>query len=63
MNSRNARDVHRGGLFGIAGSMLVGGGLALLIVAGAHGLACGDAAVIRPPELMTAILGANTSAV
>jgi len=38
MNSRNAKDVRWGGLVGIVFAAVVGGGLALLAVAGAHGL-------------------------
>jgi cytosine permease len=37
MNNRNAKDVHLGGLIGVALSTIVAGGLAILIVAGAHG--------------------------
>lgn len=38
MNSRNAQDVKWGGLVGISLASLIAGGLALLSVAGAHGL-------------------------
>lgn len=38
MNSRNAKDVRWGGLVGISLAALIAGGLALLSVAGAHGL-------------------------
>ena len=38
MNSRDARDVSRGGLVGISLAAVVAGGLAMLSVAGAHGL-------------------------
>jgi len=38
MNSRNAKDVKLGGLVGISLAALIAGGLALLSVAGAHGL-------------------------
>ena len=38
MNSRNAKDVRWGGLVGILLAAVVAGGLALLSVAGAHGL-------------------------
>jgi len=37
MNNRDVRDVKLGGLVGIAGATIFAGGLALLIVAGAHG--------------------------
>jgi hypothetical protein len=37
MNNRNAKDVHFGGLVGIALATILAGGLALLITAGAHG--------------------------
>ena len=63
VNSRNAKDVHRGGLVGIAGSMIFGGGLALLITAGAHGLNLGSPTVMRPTDLMTSIVGAHATAV
>jgi cytosine permease len=38
MNSRHAGDVKMGGLVGIAGAVVIAGGLPLLSVAGAHGL-------------------------
>jgi cytosine permease len=63
MNSRNAKDVQMGGLVGVAGAMIFAGGLALLIVAGAHGLRQGDPTVMRPTDLMTGIVGTNVSAV
>ena len=37
MNNRNAKDVHMGGLVGVALSIVFAGGMALLIVAGAYG--------------------------
>ncbi len=37
-NARNASDVSKGGLFGIALAILVAGGLSVVTVAGAHGL-------------------------
>jgi cytosine permease len=63
MNCRSGRDVHLGGLVGIAGSMIVGGGLALVIAAGAHGLGWGDPNVLRPTDLMPELVGVRIAAV
>jgi len=64
MNNRNAKDVHLGGLVGIALATVVAGGLALLIVAGAYGsgLVTGGA-IMEPPRLMGSIVGDKTGAV
>ena len=58
MNNRNAKDVHLGGLVGVALSTVFAGGLALLIVAGAYGsgMVTGGA-IIEPPRLMANIVG------
>jgi len=37
MNNRNAKDVHLGGLIGIALAIVIAGGLPLIAIAGAHG--------------------------
>lgn len=38
LNSRDARDVKRGGLFGIALAIVISAGIPLIVVAGAHGI-------------------------
>jgi len=62
MNNRNAKDVHLGGLVGIALSTVFAGGLALLIVAGAYGsgIVTGGA-IMEPPRLMDGIVGKRTA--
>jgi cytosine permease len=62
MNNRDAKDVRRGGLVGIAGATIFAGGLSLLIVAGAHGsaLAGTDQAVMTTTGLLGAIMGTGT---
>ena len=58
MNNRNARDVQLGGLVGIALATILSGGLAILIVAGAHGSGlASDGAVLRATGLMEGIMG------
>ena len=60
MNNRNAKDVQLGGLIGVAGATILAGGLALLIVAGAHGAGmASDPAVLKAPTLMGGIVGAK----
>ncbi len=61
MNNRNAKDVHLGGLVGIALSTLFAGGLALLIVAGAYGGGKLAGAVMDPTILMDGIVGKKTA--
>jgi len=61
MNNRNAKDVHLGGLAGIALATVVAGGLALLVVAGAYGSGkAGDGGVMQTTGLMGYILGTHT---
>jgi cytosine permease len=64
MNNRNAKDVHLGGLIGVALSTVFAGGAALLIVAGAYGsgIVTGGA-IMEPPRLMGGIVGEKTAAV
>ena len=58
MNNRNAKDVHLGGLAGIALSTVFAGGAALLIVAGAYGSGIvTSGAVMDPTGLMETIVG------
>ena len=58
MNNRNAKDVHMGGLVGVALSTLFAGGMALLIVAGAYGSGkVVSGAVMEPTGLMAGIVG------
>ncbi len=64
MNNRDAKDVQLGGLVGIAGATIFAGGLALLIVAGTHGL--GKASIptmMNPTELMYDLFGLNVGAI
>lgn len=64
MNNRDAKDVQMGGLVGIAGSTVFAGGLALLIVAGAHGLGkVSNPAQLNPTGLMADVLGVKMGAV
>jgi len=64
MNNRHAKDVHLGGLVGVALSTVFAGGVALLIVAGAYGSGLVSSnGVIEPPRLMGDIVGKDTAAV
>jgi len=64
MNNRNAKDVHLGGLVGIALSTVFAGGIALLIVAGAYGGGMvSSGAVMEPTRLMGVIVGDKAAAV
>jgi cytosine permease len=66
MNTRNGRDVQLGGLTGVALATIVAGGLALLIVAGAHGMKLpGIGGVMDPTnkDLMGAIVGSKVAPV
>lgn len=61
MNNRDAKDVHLGGLVGIAGATIFAGGMALLIVAGAHGLGkTPDEANLGATAMMGKIVGSKT---
>ena len=63
-NNRNAKDVHLGGLTGIALATVFAGGLALLIVAGAYGRGMvTSGAVMEPTRLMGNIVGDKPAAV
>jgi cytosine permease len=61
-SNRDASDVQLGGLTGIAGATIFTGCAALLIVAGAYGagLVTGKDVVLKPTELMGAIMGDKT---
>jgi cytosine permease len=64
MNNRDAKDVHLGGLVGVALSTVFAGGVALLIVAGAYGSGIvTSGAILEPPRLMGSIVGEKTAAV
>ena len=64
MNNRNAKDVHLGGLAGVALATVFAGGAAILIVAGAYGSGIvTSGAVMDPTILMDKIVGKNTAAV
>jgi cytosine permease len=63
-SNRNAKDVQIGGLVGVAGATIFTGCLALLIVAGAYGSGLkAPPGEIKPTELMSVIMGANTAKV
>jgi cytosine permease len=58
MNNRHAKDVHLGGLVGVALATVFAGGVALLIVAGAYGSGMvTSGAVMEPTSLMDNIVG------
>jgi len=64
MNNRDGKDVQLGGLFGIALSTIIAGGLALLIVAGAYGAGkAGEGGVMQATGLMEGIMGKQTASV
>jgi cytosine permease len=67
MNSRNPKDVHFGGLTGIALATLFAGGLAILTVAGAYGAGMVPVSELKtyldPLHLMAGILGETTAKV
>jgi len=64
MNTRNSKDVHLGGLAGIALATVVAGGLALLVVAGAYGSGkAGVGGVMQATGLMGDIMGKQTASV
>jgi len=63
MNNRHAKDVHLGGLVGVALSTVFAGGAALLIVAGAYGSGLVTGGVVQATSLMDNIVGKNTAAV
>jgi cytosine permease len=64
MNNRNTRDVHLGGLVGIALATVVSGGLAMLIVAGGLALGIGpDKADLQATHMFTGIIGSKGSGV
>ncbi|MGM0490658.1 MAG: cytosine permease [Planctomycetota bacterium] len=64
MNNRNTRDVHLGGLVGVAGATILAGGLALLIVAGAIGSgAAEDPSKLQATTLMSHVIGGKTGGV
>lgn len=62
MNNRDKRDVQLGGLAGIAGATIFAGGLALLIVAGTHGLGKG-LGTMEPTAMMADLVGSKTASV
>jgi len=63
MNNRDGRDVQLGGLIGIAGATIFAGGLALLIVAGAHGSGkATDPAIMEAHKQMGGIVGDKAAA-
>ena len=64
MNTRNGKDVQLGGLTGVALATIVAGGLALLIVAGAHGMKlAGIGGMTDPIAMMEAIMGKSIAPV
>lgn len=64
MNNRSVRDVQMGGLVGIAGATVFAGGLALCVVAGAHGGGqATDPAALQATALMEGIMGGPIASV
>ena len=66
MNNRNTRDVHLGGLVGIALATLVAAGLGILIVAGAGGLGLEHGpkhGILRVTSLLPDIVGPKGAAI
>ena len=64
MNNRDANDVQLGGLVGIAGATLFAGGLAILIVAGAHGLGkAADPAAVDATSMISNIMGSKVGSI
>ena len=62
-SNRNAKDVHLGGLVGIALATVFAAGLAMLIVAGAYGSKMVEAGgAMKPTALMEAIMGSKQTA-
>jgi cytosine permease len=62
MNNRHKKDVILGGLVGIALTTFFAGGLALLIVAGGHGLGLvKDGAVLRATAMLPGIIGSKAA--
>ncbi len=65
-SNRDSRDVHLGGLVGVAGATIFTGCLALLIVAGTYGgglMAGGKEIILKPTALMSVIMGEGTAKV
>ena len=63
-SNRDRRDVQLGGLFGVAGSTILTGCLALVIVAGTYGaVLAGAGAGIDPTKLMDVIVGEQVTKV
>jgi cytosine permease len=65
-SNRDTRDVHLGGLVGVAGATIFTGCLALLIVAGTYGgglMPAGKEVVLKPTALMSVIMGEHTAKV
>jgi cytosine permease len=58
-NSRNADDVNKGGLVGISLASIVAGGLAIMIVAGAHGKLAREATMTAQAEVPAAAVVAD----
>jgi cytosine permease len=64
MNNRNLTDVHLGGLVGIVLATIVAGGIAILVVAGAHGLGkAPDGAVLQATAMLPNVMGPKAAKV
>ncbi|HVN83019.1 MAG TPA: cytosine permease [Terriglobia bacterium] len=59
LNSRNARDVKRGGLVGIALAIVVSAGIPLLVVAGAHSMRIPGVTSFAFTDVMNVVLGSQ----
>jgi len=60
-NSRDAKDVSMGGLFGVAGAIILTAGLALVIVAGAAAMNKGAMTSLSAFDQITPLLGEGTA--
>jgi cytosine permease len=62
-SNRDTKDVHLGGLVGVAAATIFTGCLALLIVAGTYGsgLMAGKEVLLKPTKLMEVIMGETTA--
>jgi cytosine permease len=64
MNNRDSKDVHLGGLVGVALSTIIAGGLGMLVVAGGHGLGIApDATNMCSTDLLPNIMGVKPAAI
>jgi cytosine permease len=64
MNNRHSKDVHLGGLVGIALTTIIAGCLGMLVVAGGHGLGIApDPTNLRSTDMLPNIVGAKAAGI